>query len=368
MSGERPVRVLHVLPSMSFRGGMISVVMNYHHAIDADKVHFDYLYVRPPDDRADEARGLGARVWQVPFSPRPAGVSAVHRFFAQHAGEFDIVHCHQIFAPEIVGWPAKKYGARRIISHSHATRFSDKFSSAIRNRFITLFVSLFATDYVACSDAARVLLGKHGKKAYIMHNAIDCASFKFDEVARGQVRSELGICNSTLLLGTLGRLEPQKNHVFLPEVVRALTDRRVDCLLVIAGSGSLRDQIISRATELNVANRVRLIGDRSDAPRLYSALDVFLLPSLFEGLPVSGVEAQVSGLPCVFSSSVTPEVAFGECRFAPIGDVEAWANAIMALPRDTPRNDGPGLARKAGFDITVEADRLAEHYRAMLGW
>lgn len=366
MTDKHFVRVLHVVPSMSLRAGMTSVVMNYHRAIDASRVHFDYLYINPPEERIPEAEALGARVWRVPFAPRPAGFAEIKRFFSQHAGEFDIVHCHQIFAPEMVGWFARKNGAKRVIAHSHATEFSEKRLSGVRNRFISLFVDLFATDYMACSDAARVLLGRHGKDAYIMHNAIDCTRFAFDDMARAQVRAELNVPESTLLLGTLGRLEPQKNQLFLPEIVRVLADKGVDCLLVIAGTGSLREQIAAKSENLGVSDRVMLIGDRPDAPRLYSAFDVFLLPSIFEGLPVSGVEAQVSGLPCVFSDSVTSEVAFGACSFIPLGDARRWADVIMNAPRNTSREDGPALARSAGFDIEVEAQRIAAHYQNLL--
>ena len=368
MTENRAIRVLHVVPSMSLRAGMTSVVMNYHKAIDSNKIHFDYLYINPPEERIPEAKALGARVWRVPFTPCPSGFAKVERFFAQHAGEFDIVHCHQIFAPEIVGYFAKRNGAKRIVAHSHATKYSDKLLSGIRNRFISLFVGLFATDYVACSDAARRLLGRHGKDAYVMHNAIDCACFTFDETARQQVRAELGISEHTLLLGTLGRLEPQKNQLFLSEVMRVLVDRGIDCLLVIAGSGSLRNRIINKAETLGVGNRIMLIGDRSDPQRVYSAFDIFLLPSLFEGLPVSGVEAQVSGLPCVFSDTITREVAFGECDFVPLNDAGAWASVIMDMPRNISRNNGPNLARSAGFDIVTEAKRLSDHYQAMLGY
>lgn len=366
MTSNCPIRVLHVVPSMSLRAGMTSVVMNYHRVIDPDKVHFDYLYINPPEERIAEAEALGARVWRVPFTPRPSGFSAVRQFFSQHAGEFDIVHCHQIFAPEMVGHPAKRFGAKRVVAHSHATRFSDKQLSAMRNRFISHFVGMFATDYMACSDAARVLLGRHGADAYILHNAIDCKRFAFDEEARFQVRSELGVPEKTLLLGTLGRLENQKNQLFLPEVVRVLEDRQIDCFLVIACTGSLRDRIIAKSKDLGVSDRIKLVGDRSDAPRLYSAFDAFLLPSLFEGLPVSGVEAQVSGLPCIISDAITREVAFGVCTFAPLGDAQTWADAVMSLPRDSSRGDGPLLAREAGFDIAIEASNLVEHYQDIL--
>lgn len=361
------IRVLHVLPSMSMRGGMLSVVMNYHHAIDRDAVAFDYLYLREPDDRVEEARSLGARVWHVPFAPKPGGFQDTHAFFREHSGEFDIVHCHPIFAPQVVGNAAKRAGAKCVIAHSHATKFSDKPAAARRNRAVSRFVGLFATDYMACSDAARVLLGRHGKDAYIMHNAIDCDRFAFDPVAREEVRGEFGIHEGTFLLGTLGRLEPQKNQLFLPSVMATLRERGADCRLVIAGTGSLRDAILSKVEDLGVSDRIMLIGDRSDAPRLYSAFDAFLLPSLFEGLPVSAVEAQVSGLPCLLADTVTSEVAFGPCRFLPNNDACAWAESVCQLNAVTDRSRGPELARAAGFDIRVEAQRLAQHYCEILG-
>lgn len=367
MNDNKLISVLHVVPSMSLRAGMTSVVMNYNHAIDSDSVHFDYLYLNPLTDRIPEAESLGANVWYVPFSMKPGGLSKMRSFFCEHSNQFDIVHCHQIFMPELIGPLAKRNGATRIIAHSHSTKFSDKHASAVRNYLVSRFVGAFATDYVACSDAARVLFGRHGDEAYIMHNAVDCKRFSFDERARSEVRTELGIEEDVLLLGNLGRLENQKNQVFLVDIVKQLVDNETDCILVIAGTGSLYNPIKKRAIKLGVEERILLVGDRSDASRLYSAFDIFLLPSLFEGLPVSGVEAQVSGLPCFFSDAITREVSFGSCEFLPINDAFLWAKAIMNLRKSTSRASGPLLAREAGFDIDMEAKRLVEYYCSILG-
>lgn len=367
MGDTKPIRVLHVLPSMSLRGGMLSVVMNYHYAIDREQISFDYLYFNALEDRVEEAQALGARTWYVPFSVRPGGLSDIHEFFRAHDGEFDIVHCHPIFAPQVVGNSAKRAGAKRIVAHSHATKYSDKPLGGARNAIATQFIGLFATDYVACSDAARVLLGRHGKDAYIMHNAIDCAQFEYNEKARSEVRAEFGVAENTLLLGTLGRLERQKNQLFLPEIASVLSARGIDYKIVIAGTGSHKEDIEARASELGVSDHVELIGDRADAPRLYSAFDVFLLPSLFEGLPVSAVEAQVSGLPCLLADTITTEVAFGDCSFLPNDNATLWADMICKLDIKADRSSGPALATEAGFEINHEAQRLLEYYREILG-
>lgn len=370
MTFSGPIRVLHVLPSMSLRGGMMRVVMNYNHFIDRNAVHFDYLYFAPPDDFVKEAEALGSRSWQVGFSPRPGGLSRVHAFFAGHAGEFDILHCHPIFAAQVMGAAAKRNGCKCVIAHSHSTQFSDKPVSVVRNRLLSHFVGLFATDYVACSEAARVLLGRHGKDAFVLHNAIDCSAFAFDPEARAQTRAELGVGEDAVLLGSIGRLAEQKNQQYMPVILRGLLDRGVDCYLAIAGDGNKKAKIEEKALELGVADRLMLLGSRSDASRLYAAFDVFLLTSLFEGLPVSAVEAQVSGLPCLLSDTITREVAFGDCRFLPLGDDDAWVDAVIdaasCLPGSAKRAQGPTLASAAGYDIRAEAVNLERFYRSIL--
>ena len=354
--------MLHVVPSLSVRAGMASVVMNYHRAIDRDAVAFDYLCINPPGEREQEARSLGARVWYVPLTVETRFGSS---FFRAHAGEFDIVHCHPIFAAQLVGRAARRWGARAVIAHSHSTRFSEKPLSAARNSLLSWFVGVGATNYVACSEGARALLRLHGKDAYIMRNAIDPDAFRFREADRRRVRAELGIDDETLLLGTLGRCSHEKNQVFLLDVARSLGRMGQRFRIVIAGDGPLKGSLDAQIAARNMKWDVAALGSRSDSSALYSALDCFLLPSLFEGVPVSAVEAQASGLPCLLSDVVARDVAFGEVSFLPLDDPDAWARAaVESCGRRAPARER--LVTEAGFDVREEATKLLGSYERIL--
>lgn len=371
MSRFRPVRVLHFLSSLHVGSGMMHAVLNYQHHIDSNRVQFDYLYMNDYEPSLKkEVEALGSKCFYVPF--RGAGLpgSCQRDFFREHAGEWDVLHCHPIFGAEMLGWAARRNGIPHVIAHSHSTRFSDKAASAKRNRLITHTIGLFATDYVACSDAARALLLGHGKDAYIMRNAADCDAFSFDAVSRDAIRQELGVGDRTMLLGHLGRLSPEKNQDFLLQVANELLNRKYDFKLAIAGSGALRDQLKKKATEMGLSDVISFLGSRPDASSLYSGFDCFLLPSIFEGLPVSAVEAQISGLPCFISNTVASEALFGPGEMLPIDQgPKLWADAIenLQIASETKRREGPLRASMAGYDISLEARKLMTYYEGMVG-
>lgn len=351
------MRVLHVLSSLNRGAGMPRVVYNYQLHLDSEQVAFDYLYFSEmPDTLSAEVEELDSRTWHVPVG------KGLIDFFTEHKGEFDIVHCHPIFASQLVGWPARLNGAKAVVQHSHSTRYSDKISSAKRNAFLARFMGLFATDYVACSDGARALLRRHGKDAYLMRNAIDPDDFAFSLEGRARVRAELGAGNGTLVLGTLGRCSQEKNQTFLLDVAEALGARGVDYKVAIAGDGPLRSELEEQISQRGLADKVAALGSRGDARDLYSAFDCFALPSLFEGLPVSAVEAQATGLPCILSETITTDVAFGRVDFLSLGNAEAWASAALAAFGEREPVE-QGLLVRSGFDINVEAKRLVEYYR-----
>lgn len=357
---KHPMRVLHVLSSLNRGAGMTRVVYNYQLHLDSGQVAFDYLYFSEmPDTLSAEVEELGSRTWHVPMG------KGLIDFFREHKGEFDIVHCHPIFASQLVGWPARLNGAKAVVQHSHSTRYSDKASSAKRNALLARFMGLFATDYVACSDGARALLRRHGKDAYLMRNAIDPDDFTFSLEGRARVRAELGAGNSTLVLGTLGRCSQEKNQAFLLDVAEALDAREVDYRVVIAGDGPLCSELEGQVSRRGLASKVVMLGSRGDARDLYSGFDCFALPSLFEGLPISAVEAQATGLPSLLSDTITNDVAFGKVDFLPLGDAEVWASAALAA-FDEREPAEKGLLARSGFDINMEAAKLVDHYREIV--
>ena len=365
----KPINVLHVVPSLAVRSGMVSVVENYRRFLDADEVCFDYLYFFDlPDNRKDEVEADGCRTFFLPFQDGKRPFRTIESFFAEHEGEFDILHCHPPFAPQLFARAAKRHGVKRVIAHSHSTKFSNKRLSAVRNRFLSKFLGFFATDYIACSEGARVLLGKHGKNAFILHNAIDCKKFVYNSEYRDVVRNELGLDENTLLLGGVGRLSPEKNQLFMLDILYELKKIGVDCKLAIAGSGNCKEVLINRKNELGLGEDLILLGNRADTPHLYSAFDAFLLPSFFEGMPISALEAQACGLPCFLSDAITREAAVGRALFLPIDrGARIWVDAIILARNEVSDRTQPTPAlQKSGFDVSVEASNLTHFYKEIL--
>ncbi len=362
MLNSDPIRVLHVLPSLTCAGGMISVVKNYQLHLDNDRVVFDYLYFsEAPDSIGEQLRSRGSRTWCVPFN------RSLITFFKEHAGEFDIVHCHPIFSSQFIGPLARRFGAKRIIAHSHSSRFSDKKISALRNSALSWFVGIGATDFIACSEDARRLLRQYGDRALILHNAIDPAEFRYSEDGRNRVRTGLSINSNDIVFGTVARLAPEKNLGLLIRLAESLKRNSCSFRIVIVGGGPLESDLKEMAVHLQVDDVVIFTGPRTDVSDLYSAFDCFCLPSIFEGLPVSVVEAQASGLPCLISDNITREVEFGKCDYLSVGDLNAWIEAASVFQPSENRVINRSSIREAGYDITVEALKLQHFYKQILG-
>lgn len=362
MSNSNSIRVLHVLPSLTCAGGMISVVKNYQQYIDDSHIHFDYLYFsEAPDSIGDQLRLRGSRIWHVPFN------GALRSFFKEHSGEFDIVHCHPIFSSQFIGPLAKRYGAKRVIAHSHSSRFSDKKSSALRNSLLSWFVGIGATDYIACSEDARRLLRHHGKNAFILHNAVDPNEFSYSEIGRERVRSSLSIKQDDIVFGTVARLSPEKNLDLLVKLAERLKRNKSNIRFVIVGGGAQEARLKELASSLQVADEVVFTGPRDDVVDYYSAFDCFCLPSIFEGLPVSVVEAQASGLPCFLSDNITREVEFGDCCYLSIDDLDSWVDRALSFKPVETRIIDSQIICKAGYDIAGEANKLEQFYQVILG-
>lgn len=365
-----PIRVLHALSSLAVRNGMLSVVESYHKHLDPDEVTFDYMYFYDlPDNRKEEIEASGSRTFFLPFKDLKRPLRAIESFFAEYEGEWDVLHCHPPFTPQLYARAAKRHGIKRVVAHSHSTKFSDKPLSAARNWTLSRLIGFFATDYVVCSDAARVLLGRHGKNGFLLRNAIECDRFAFDSTARASARAELEVPDGTLILGSVGRLAEEKSQQCMLIILRAMKERGVSCKLAIAGSGPKEQFLRERAVELGVANDFLLLGNRSDTPRLYSAFDVFLLTSLFEGLPISLIEAQTSGLPCLVSDAVTTEANIVNTRYLSIkATPSVWVDAALAgWEGGTDRAAACEAVGAAGYDVSVETSRLAGFYRSILG-
>ena len=307
------IRVLHFVSTLSRGSGVMSVIMNYYRHIDRGKVQFDFLhFIACEDSYMDEIRELGGKIYCIdkPGSSFQS-IKQLNSFFRLHAGEYTWLHNHEVYLTFLLRPIANRYGLEKFIVHCHATKYSDKTLNAARNRILCLPIRFMKVERFACSEAAgKFLYGEKMLKAgkvFIMHNAIDCEKFRFRPEVRERLRKEMGL-EGKFVIGHVGRFERQKNHEFLIEVFAECKKEIDSCILLLIGEGSLRSKIEKKVVEKGLKNSIIFLTKRNDMEYLYQVMDLFVLPSLYEGLPVSCLEAQVNGLECIVSRTVTDEL------------------------------------------------------------
>lgn len=234
----------------------------------------------------------------------------------------------------------------------------------IRTYFKKRMMPYLTHLFMCGEESGKWLYGEKNKSRFIMlNNAIDAAVYSFDASKREEMRRQLGLTGE-LVIGHVGRFNPQKNHAFLLDIFTSLLKKEPDAALLLVGDGEGMPKIQAKAQELGIAEHVCFLGVRSDVADLMQAMDVFVFPSLYEGLPVTMVEAQASGLPCIISDKVPPECILtdGLVNIMPLSaSPEAWAEKILMM-RAVPRTDRHEEIAAHGFDITTEAVKLQEFY------
>ena len=358
----QPTRVLQVVTHMN-RGGLETMLMNYYRHTDRNKVQFDFLAHR--DDRAaydDEIESLGGTIYRLPRLVPWSGSyqRALNDFFEKHP-EYRIVHVHQDCLSSVILKAAQKNGVPVRIAHSHSANQDRNLKYPIK-LWYKRSIPQYATALFACGkDAGDWMF--NGASYQIVNNAIDAAAYTYDSVLRSEIRSKLGL-NDELAVGHVGRFSLAKNHSFLLDVFTALLHQEPNAVLLLTGDGTNMEKMKLKAQELGIAEHVRFLGVRSDVPDLMQAMDVFVFPSLYEGLPVTMVEAQAAGLPCIISDKVPPECVLtdGLVDIMPLSaKPEIWAERILGK-RSTQRTNHCGEITAHGFDITTEAIKLQEFY------
>ena len=355
------IRILHIVTYMG-RGGLETLLMNCFRHINREQIQFDFLVHREfRGDYDDEIEALGGRIYRLPrLNPaNPGYFRALYDFFKSHP-EYRIVHCHLDCMSALPLSVAKKCGIPVRIAHSHNAN-QDKNWKYLLKRFYMKKIPHTATHFFACSiDAGNWMFP--GQSVTVLKNGIETDRFCFSSNTRSAVRTELGIQNQ-LVIGHTGRFMPQKNHSFLLDVFAQIRENNPNALLLLIGEGPLEREIRQKATELALIDSVRFLGVRKDVDRLLQAMDVYIMPSLYEGLSLAAVEAQSSGLPCFFSGTVTAECKLTDSvTFLPLSASPAkWAEAILRTDVSG-RKSGHKAVRDAGFDIQNTADFLQDFY------
>ena len=367
-----PKIVLHVVGRLDI-GGAESRIMDLYRNIDREKVQFHF--VQHTKDRCafeDEVERLGGKVYHVPrfnvknyFSYKKAWKD----FFKEHP-EIQVVQGHMTSTAVIYLPIAKKAGVKTTIAHARSAGVDPGMKGKI-TRFLRRNLYEKCDYRFTCSEmAGEAVFGDQNqipRKATFIPNAIDVDKFKFDEETREQIRYELGI-KDKFVIGHVGRFAHMKNHKYMLQILKQCIEiekekKLPETVLMFLGDGELKEEVMEQAVAMGISSRVLFMGNRRDVYRYYQAMDYFLLPSLYEGLPGTAVEAQTSGLPGIMSDTVTREAVVTELlQVRSIKEEpKLWAEEIM----NSTKKDRIIYAQKvkdASFDVKEQAKRMQEFY------
>lgn len=366
---ERPVRVAHVIGKLN-AAGVEAVINNYYRNIDRTKFQFDFFVdadgeCQPPSELID----LGARYFVIPpYQHIFKHVRTLIRLFKEN--EYLIVHSSMntlsiisLFCAWVAGVPIR-------ISHNHSTAGKGEYKRNFLKYILRPFSKCFATHFASCSRfAGEWLFGKkmmQSGKVKVFNNAIDVNRFKYDECVREAMRKELSL-EGKFVIGHVGRFCYQKNHEFLIDIFKSVHDIEKKSILLLVGTGNLKTQTENKVKSLGLGNNVLFLGVRKDVDKLYQAMDVFVLPSRYEGLPVVGVEAQASGLPCVFSDQFSSEAIITSTTkvITITSPTQIWSDEILKC-KAVRRTDVSSCIKASGFDISDASNLLVEYYERLL--
>lgn len=365
-------RILHVFARMD-RGGAETRTMEVYRKINREDIQFDFINLEDGEHHYDEEiRDLGGRKFIVRH-PRKAGIIKhlldMYKIM-KSKGPFQAVHAHTAHHAGMVALVAKFAGIKYIVCHARTTSTKDRGSLAKRlSIFLGRYLILLnATSMLAISKAAgEYIFGKRTmekKKASVIPNAIDLIPYKgVQEIDTKMLRSDFGISNCQLLIGHVGRFNHMKNHKFLIQLLNSVRESGIDAHLVLVGGGELRSDI-EKTVENNELNEfVHFLGVRNDIPRLMGMFDVFVMPSIYEGLGGAAIEAQAAGTPCILSSSLPREVDMdiGIIQFLSLDcAVEIWRDSVINQSNlDRPNyQEIMNSFRRKGFLIEEELKSL----------
>lgn len=377
-SKQRPIRILHVVGGMN-RGGIETWLMHVLRHIDRDRFQIDFLvHTTQPCAYDDEIRTLGSKIIPCLDPSRPWSYAHNFKQILREHGPYDIVHSHVHHFSGYVLRLAKQANVPVRIAHSHNdTSSAESTAGLFRRLYLTLmrrWIADYSTIGLGCSHEAATDLFGPGWEAdsrwQTLHCGIDLTPFQ-EFVDPVTVRTELGISAEAFVIGHVGRFEEQKNHQFLIEIVAEVAKQEPRIGLLLVGDGSLRPDIEQKVAQVGLADHVTLAGTRSDVPQLMlGAMDVFLLPSLYEGLGLVLVEAQAAGLPCIFSDIVPEEADVVKPlvrRMSLSQSSSAWAKAVLTVPDNgstLTEMDTLTFVEKSDFNIETSVKKLIKVYES----
>lgn len=370
------IRILHSVSNMA-RGGIETMLMNYYRHIDLNLVQFDFLCNKKLPGAYDrEIRQMGGRVFWTPgLNPLkfPAYLRYMDALFRKHPDDYPIIHAHNGAFGVYALYAARKAGIHHRIFHAHGAGHTVDFKLPWKWFCKTQLAKNANHNWTCGEDAAKCYFGKKTVSAgnyTLIKNAIEVKRFRYNEQVRRAIRRQYGL-EGKHVIGHVGRFAEQKNHRFLVDLFKTYVKEESasqgslqPATLVLLGDGELLDSVRCWVSQSGLQDRVLFAGNVENTDQWYQAFDLFLLPSHWEGLPVTGIEAQAAGLPCLFSDNVTQEVKIShQVTFLNLKQpLHEWTGAMRDLLFVGERHDDSALMTAAGYNIEVEAKKLQDLY------
>lgn len=357
---NEPIRILHVVTVLN-RGGLETMIMNHYRQIDRSKYQFDFLVHREgKHDYTDEVISLGGRIFTLPsFNPFNTNgyLSKLDDFFKHHK-EYSVVHSHLDTLSAFPLKAAKKHGIKIRIAHAHNAS-QDKNLKYIIKYFAKKKIKKYATKLIGCGKAA-------GKWTFetehfeIINNAIQVKDYAYNEIHSEKFKNKYSLDNN-YVIGHIGRFNDTKNHIFMVEILEEVLKKRKDIKLLLVGEGPTKSTVISYAEKLGVLDNIVFAGLIENVNEVINAMDIFIMPSKYEGFPLVLVEAQTNGLKCIVSTNVSSEVNItGDVKFISLKDKELWVQEIL---NETKRRDYSEKIKENGFDVKENILKLERIYK-----
>lgn len=361
------IKVLHVVSSLG-SGGVGHLLLNYYKNMDRNKIKFDFIvHTKERGILEPIFESYNSSIYHVPSKHESffGNLKSIKEIIAN--GNYNVVHAHQGIMSFFPIYYAKKAGVKKRIAHSHEARTTTNISKKLIHNILKPFLKRYSNYWFACGiDAGKILWGEDALKngqVYIMKNAIDIKRFKFCSDVREKKRKELGI-EKEFVIGNVGRFEYPKNHEYLIKIFNEVYKKYKNAVLLLIGDGQLEGVVKKQVENYGLTDAVKFLGVRNDVNELLQAMDIFLLPSRWEGLPVVLVEAQAAGLKSLVSDTVTMEVKctnlleYISLEKSP----QYWANEILKYKNGYERISRIGQLSEAGYNIQDEVKKMEKFY------
>lgn len=371
---EKPLRVLQMGAANVGVGGRSTIAFNLAMHMDSEKIVNDFLISQRMntvyEDEINKRGGQNVYV-EHPDSPSPHDelTKIIQTVSSIKKNKYDIVHIHADEAIEAAKqvFYARLAGVQNIFIHGHSTKSNDG-SFLRRSEFKACQTIVNSKNYIKLApslEAAVTLTGNNNqaRNVKIINNGIDVDQYIYDANIRSRMRVQLGLNPSDFVIGCVARFSEEKNHIFLLRAFKDVLQRNQFARLLLVGSGNLESHIKNEATKLGIVDRIIFLGNRMDVPELLQAMDVFILPSLREGLGIVNIEAQAAGLPCIVSTGIPKEAKLTKDFIflsldAPISE---WSNAMLQYKSFVRKNNKECIVN-AGYDISKSAKMVQELY------